>query len=192
MVARAISPVQPWYLWITALVVLGAAAILYAMGQPLWCTCGYVKFWHGEVMSSENSQHLSDWYSFTHPTHGILFYLALWLVAPRAPLGLKLALATGMEAAWEVLENTDFVINRYREATISLNYFGDSVVNSIGDMAFMILGFLAAASLPAWATVALVAGTEIGLAYAIRDNLILNILMLFLPLESLKNWQLGV
>jgi hypothetical protein len=191
MVVRAISPVQPWYLWITAFVLLSAAAILYAMGQPPWCTCGYVKFWHGVVMSSENSQHLIDWYSFTHISHGFLFYLALWLVAPKAPLGLRLALAIGMEAAWEVLENTDFVINRYREATISLDYFGDSVVNSIGDIVFTIFGFLAAAYLPVWMTVALAAAIELGLAYAIRDNLILNVLMLILPLEPLKNWQLG-
>jgi hypothetical protein len=191
-VRRRIGAAHNGFLMWPALALIALAAIIeLVLGRVPWCTCGYVKLWHGVVQSSENSQHITDWYSFTHVIRGIAFYAILTLVAKPVAVRQKLLMAVFLEAAWEVIENTPFVINRYRAATISLDYYGDSVVNSVADIGAMMLGFWLARRLPWWVSLVLVVGIELGLGYAIRDNLTLNILMLLRPVDSVRRWQMG-
>ena len=170
-----------------------AAGILYSMGRVPICTCGYVKLWHGAVYSSENSQHLSDWYTFSHVIHGFGFYWIFWAIGRRAgwSLGVRFVLAMVFEAAWEVLENTPMVIDRYRANTIALDYYGDSILNSLADLAAMALGFLLAARLPVAVVVLLTVVMELAVGWWIRDNLTLNIIQLVHPLEFILRWQRG-
>jgi len=178
-------------LLIVAAFIAVTATILYTMGQPLICKCGYVKLWHGVVISSENSQHLSDWYTPSHIIHGILFFGLFTLFLRKTDINVRLVLSLIVECAWEILENTDMIINRYRESTISLDYFGDSVINSSADILAMVVGFFLASRLPVWASVAIIIVFEATTTYLIRDGLTLNILMLVWPLEAVKTWQGG-
>ncbi|MDE2596186.1 MAG: DUF2585 domain-containing protein [Sphingomonadales bacterium] len=172
-----------------------AAAILFAMHRPPICACGTVKLWWGVVQSSENSQHIADWYSFSHVIHGMLFYGAAhllwrrWHLFDGAPTRWALPIAVIVEASWELLENSPLIIDRYRSVTLSWGYSGDSILNSMSDIGFMTLGFWLASRLPVKATIALALAFELFTLVMIRDNLTLNVLMLVWPVEAIKHWQ---
>jgi hypothetical protein len=173
-----------------AIIVL-AAAILLAMGRNPICTCGTVDLWVGVRDSPKTSQMVVDWYSLSHVVHGLIFYAALWLIAQRWPVEWRFLTALLIEAGWEVTENTPWIIDRYRTATAALGYTGDSVLNSVADIAMMAFGFLAARRLPVWASVALLIVLEIVPLIVIRDNLTLNVWMLLAPNRAIAGWQGG-
>jgi hypothetical protein len=176
------------------------ALILFAMRRPPICPCGAVHFWAGEVKSAENSQQIADWYSFSHVIHGLLFYMGAhllwrrWRLFGGGPDGQWVArwalpIAVALEASWELLENSPMIIDRYRAVTASFGYSGDSIVNSMADIGWMIVGFWLASRLPAWASVALGLAFELFTLATIRDNLTLNVLMLAWPVEAIRQWQ---
>src|SRR5918998_2072082 len=171
-------------------VILVATALLLRSQERLWwCSCDYLLLWSGDPWSSDNSQHLLDPYSFTHVLHGFLFCGLIALIAPRLRRAWQLWLAVSLEAVWEVVENSRFVIERYREETAALGYQGDTIVNSLADILLCGIGFELARRLGFRRALALFVVTEVALAVWIRDNLSLNVLMLIYPIEVVKAWQ---
>lgn len=175
---------------LAALLIAAAAALAeLAMGRHPICTCETVDLWVGTRDSPRTSQMLADWYSLSHVVHGLLFYVLLWLVLRRWPVAWRFLGALLIESAWEVIENTPFVIDRYRETTAAIGYTGDSVVNSVSDILMMAIGFLAARKLPVWAAVLLVVVLEVLPLFVIRDNLTLNVWNLLAPNPAIQAWQ---
>lgn len=178
------------YFFATAIALIITGLIQYSFGRTLICKCGYIKFWQSATWSNENSQHLTDWYTFSHIIHGFAFYY-IGKLFKRLNLLQTFILALSIESIWEIIENSSFIIDRYRNGTISLDYYGDSIINSAFDILAMILGFYLARKLPIWTIILLTLIMEIGACFLIRDNLTLNIIMLLYPFEIIKNWQIG-
>jgi len=182
------------YKWIVGVfisILALTAAIELLMGRSFRGPDGKFGLWESNIWSSENSQRFADPYSFSHIVHGILFYAGLWLVARKLPVRHRLLIALAIEAGWEILENSPLIINRYREATISLGYVGDSVFNSLSDILMMTLGFLFAWRVKPWAGIVAVIAMEVGCAIWVRDNLTLNVIMLIHPIDAIKHWQMA-
>jgi hypothetical protein len=176
---------------IGAAIFAAAALAEYANGRRLWGVSGQPGIWSGDVNSSHNSQFMTDPYTFTHISHGAILYGLVSIFARRIPAGTRALIALAIEAAWEIVENSDFVINRYRAETISLHYYGDSIVNSMCDIGACVVGITIARLLPVRATVMLVVVLETALAIWIRDNLLLNVIMLIAPIQAIKHWQMA-
>jgi hypothetical protein len=187
-----VTLLRDYWFFIAGVALLGIqAAMLFWFGQPALCECGYIKVWEGVVQSSGNSQHISDWYTFSHFIHGLLFYWLLTLFAPKLSWGMRLAISTGIEVGWEVLENTPMVIDHYREQALAQGYTGDSILNSVSDTLAMVLGFFAARALPVWTSIVLAIGLEGTSLYFIRDGLMLNVVNLLHSFDFINHWQQG-
>ena len=172
-------------------ILLITAIMLLLMGRDAICSCGYISLWHGDPNSSGNSQHITDHYTFSHIIHGFIFYWALGTFGKQVTKGKRFIIALLIEVVWELLENSNMMIDRYRTATISLSYYGDSIVNSMSDIFAFIIGYRLAGKFPTWLTVTLAIGIELIVGYLIRDNLTLNVLMLLYPLNTVRIWQAG-
>lgn len=182
---------RPWGVGLAAVVAMALA--LRAMGRIWWCKCGSWTPWSFQVWSMHNSQHLADPYTPSHILHGLIFYAALRVgpIASRTSLATRGLIALALEAAWELLENSPIIINRYREVTASLDYSGDSILNSVADVGWCLVGFWFASKAPWWASVLLLIVAEVGCAWWVRDNLTLNVLMLIHPVDAVRDWQMG-
>lgn len=177
-------------LLVTAPLLLFTVAVLRMFGRVWYCTCGYIELWHGSNWDSGNSQHISDWYTFSHLIHGFIFYWVLQKFFKKSSVGFRFIVALLIEVAWEILENSPMIIDRYRTTTLSLEYTGDSIINSVADIVACMVGFLLARKLPVWLSITLVLVFEAVALYMIRDNLFLNVLMIVYPLQAIKDWQL--
>ncbi|OLP42752.1 DUF2585 domain-containing protein [Rhizobium oryziradicis] len=178
-----------FWLFIPLIILIVQVVAEHFMGRIWICSCGYIKLFEPGVNTPGNSQHLADWYTPSHIIHGFLFYGLGWLVLRKGSFGQRLTLATLIEAAWELLENSPIIIDRYRDSTMAVGYAGDSILNSAMDTVFMALGFLFASRAPIWLTIAIALVFELLTGYLIRDNLTLNVLMLVWPVDAIKAWQ---
>lgn len=181
----------PWAAASLGLITVVMVTVLWLMGRRMWCKCGGISPWSWDIYSQHNSQHLVDPYFFTHVLHGFLFFAALWPIRFRLTADARLLIACLVEACWEVVENTPWVINRYRETTISLDYFGDSIANSVFDLLACLLGYWIASRLKWYSSLAVFVVVEVALLATIRDSLLLNIIMLVWPSDAILQWQSG-
>jgi hypothetical protein len=188
---ETISAPSRKYVYVALGLIIAQAVILFIMGRPSLCECGSIKVWTAAVTSSENSQQLTDWYTFSHIIHGFIFYLFLKLLFPRLPIATRFLLAVGIEVSWELWENSTYIINKYREQALAQGYTGDSILNSVADTLAMVIGFLAAWRWPVWAIIVLAIAMEIFVGYSIRDNLLLNVLNFIHQSEFIRTWQSG-
>jgi hypothetical protein len=187
------------YLFIFLGIVAVQILVLFLMGREPICTCGFIKLWEGDVMSSSNSQQIADWYTFSHIIHGFVFYGFFLLISKKffgksggLPLGLIFIGAVLLETAWEIIENSTWIIDYYRNNTVSLGYVGDSILNSVFDVIWMAIGFVMARKLPVWIIIALIVIFELMTGLIVRDGLLLNILMFIYPADAIKVWQMGM
>ena len=180
---------RPWFA--LALVVTAAVVFLDLEGRRWWCPAGDLTPWSWDIWSQHNSQHVVDPYSFTHILHGVLEYCLLGLLFPRMRLTWRLFLTVCIASTWEIVENSAYIIDRYRGETISLSYFGDSIINSLSDIACCMAGFAIAYKFRFWRSLALFVATEVILIAWIHDSLLINIVMLIWPINAIKKWQLG-
>jgi hypothetical protein len=177
---------------LTCLVIaIAAIVVLNFQGRVWWCQAGDYTPWSWDIWTSHNSQHILDPYTFTHILHGVLEYWLIGLVFWKVPLKWRFVIGILIESSWEVAENTSYIINRYREETVSLDYFGDSIINSLADIASCALGFLIAHKIRFWKSLGFFLLTELILILTIRDSLIINLIMLLYPVEAIKLWQIG-
>ena len=182
---------KPLPLALCFLTIAVAVVILNWQGRVVWCQIGDYSPWSWDIWSPHTSQHIIDPYSFTHVFHGVIEFWLIGLIFRKVPMAWRLLIAVLIESSWEILENSTFIIQRYRESTISLDYFGDSIINSIADILSCAVGFVIAYKLRFWRSLALFIITGIILVVAIRDSLIINIIMLVYPIEAIKQWQIG-
>ncbi len=177
-------------LW--SVIIIGlTAGVLALLGRVWVSTTGQLLWWVSDIGSPEASQQISDWYSASHFIHGLIFFGFFWIFKRYLSLGTRLLLSTIIEAGWEILENSSFIIDKYREGTIAIGYMGDSILNSVCDIGFMVAGFFFARFVPWWVSLLFILVLEIGVAYMIRDNLFLNVLMLVYPVDAVRAWQGG-
>src|SRR3989344_3056863 len=171
------------------LILLITGGIEYSTGRSLLGPDGMFGWWESSVWSSENSQRVADAYTFSHIIHGMLFYAFLWWIARKVPMKYRFIMALIMEAAWELLENSPIIIDRYRAVTIAQGYVGDSILNSVSDVVFAGFGFIISRFSKFWISVVLIVLMEVGCLFWVRDNLTLNVIMLVYPSETIKTWQ---
>lgn len=174
------------------IIFLVQAVVLYIESHPFISASGHVYLWEGNVRSAENSQQIFDWYTFSHIIHGFIFYALFWFLFPRMPVWRRLILAVGLEASWEMIENTPWLMEQYRQQALSQGYWGDSILNSLFDTLSAIAGYILASRLPVMVTASIAVVLEVFVGYAIRDNLTLNIINLFHQFDFIKNWQSGL
>jgi len=189
--ASAPTPLRSRALPFVMLLIFLAVIYLRWQGRVWWCGCGQWNPISLHVNSQHNSQHLFDPYSFSHVLHGVIFFGLLWPLRNRLSLNMRAAIAACIEIGWELLENSPIIINRYRAATVSLGYSGDSIINSLGDIASFVLGFFIARKLGLWRSIAVFVTIELLMLFLMRDNLALNVLMLLWPIDAIRKWQSG-